>query len=139
MPHFNHTLYGIVQNATSHPGLRVGDGQLLSGYALLPPDEKKETVTVTVRVGTSFISLDQARRNIDAEIPDYDTSQGQDTLAAGPQTLERTAQITRTAWTERLDRFTLEGATEVQKEVFWTGVAHALQVNKNFVVFVLFN
>jgi putative alpha-1,2-mannosidase len=118
-----------VQNATSYPGSREGDGKLLSGYALLPLNENGK-VAVTVRVGTSFISVDQARRNIDAEIPDNDTSQVQGSLSSGPQTLERTAHIMRAVWTERLDMFALEGATEVQKEIFWTGVIHALQVSK---------
>ena len=30
-------------------------------------------------------------------------------------------------WVEKLDRFEIEGATEEQKKVFWTGVVHALQ------------
>lgn len=119
-------LYGVVQNATTRQGVLQGDGELLSGYALFPPDATGKVV-VTVRIGTSFISVDQARRNIDNEIPDQDTSQTPDNRTAGPQTLERTAQITRSAWAEKLDRFSLEGATEAQKEVFWTGIAHALQ------------
>jgi putative alpha-1,2-mannosidase len=118
-----------VQNVTSYPGSRGGDGVLLSGYTLLPLNGNGK-VTVTVRIGTSFISVDQARRNIDAEIPDSDASQGLDTHLSAPQTLERTAQLTRAAWAERLNMFVLEGATEVQKEVFWTGVVHALQVCK---------
>jgi putative alpha-1,2-mannosidase len=120
-------IYGVVQNGTIHPGMLDGSGELLSGYALFPADATGK-VTVTVRVGTSFISVDQARRNIDAEIPDHGTSQMQDARTARPQTLERTAQITRSAWAEKLDRFALEGATEVQKDIFWTGIAHALQV-----------
>jgi putative alpha-1,2-mannosidase len=107
-----------------------GSGELLSGFALFPADTTGK-VTVTVRVGTSFISVDQARRNINAEIPDHGTSQMQDVRTAIPQTLERTAQITRSAWAEKLDRFALEGATEVQKDIFWTGIAHALQVKQD--------
>ncbi|KAF8075749.1 glycoside hydrolase family 92 protein [Lyophyllum atratum] len=106
--------FGIVQNATMHPGSLAGEGKLLAGYALFPSRNGK--AVVNVRVGTSFISTDQARRNIDEEIPDG---------AAG--TLEHTALQTRTAWTDKLDRFAIEGATEVQKDIFWTGVAHALQ------------
>jgi putative alpha-1,2-mannosidase len=117
-----------VQNVTNSPGVLESGGQLLSGYAIFPPGATRK-VTVNVRVGTSFISMDQARRNIDNEIPDDDTSRH----IAGPQTLERTSQITRSAWAEKLDRFALEGATEVQKEVFWTGVAHALQVSNHVV------
>ena len=120
-------MYGVVQNATIRPGMLDGSGELLSGYALFPADTTGK-VTVTVRVGTSFISVDQARQNIDAEIPDHGTEQMRDARTARPQTLERTAQITRSAWAEKLDRFALEGATEEQKDIFWTGIAHALQV-----------
>ena len=121
----NLSLYGIVQNTSSHPGIYVGRGALLSGYVLFPL-EGERTTTVTVRIGTSFISIDQARNNIDAEIPDRGP-RAEDTRHS-PQTLERTARLTRSAWVEKLDRFALEGATEMQREVFWTGVAHALQV-----------
>ncbi|KAG5652187.1 hypothetical protein H0H81_005986 [Sphagnurus paluster] len=108
------TPFGVIQNSTAHPGSLSGAGPLLAGYAIFPSNRDK--ITVNVRVGTSFISVEQARKNIDAEIPD------------GPgSTLENTAAQVREAWTEKLDRFALEGASEVEKEVFWTGVAHALQ------------
>ncbi|KAF5371481.1 hypothetical protein D9615_009625 [Tricholomella constricta] len=94
--------FGVVQNATTYPGSLSGKGTLLAGYALFPSQKGRVVVN--------------ARRNIDEEIPDASN-------------LENTAHKTRTAWTEKLDRFALEGATEVQKEVFWTGVAHALQVS----------
>lgn len=119
--------YGIIQNSTAHPGMLSGTGPLLLGYTLLTPVNGK--TVVSIRVGTSFISIDQARRNIDAEAPDA-TSPG--SQSKGPQTLEETARLTRAAWTEKLDIFAIEGATEVQKDVFWTGVAHALQVSNVF-------
>ena len=123
-----------MQNTTTYPGIFTGSGKLLYGYAALSPPDTTGKVTVTVRVGTSFISIDQARRNIDAEIPDHDTSKTEDSHLSRSQTLERTAQITRSAWAEKLNRFSLEGATEVQKDIFWTGVAHALQVKPLFCV-----
>ncbi|KAG6832063.1 hypothetical protein H0H92_005485 [Tricholoma furcatifolium] len=103
------TSYGTVQNNTRHPSALSGEGPLLSGYAAFQPNS-----IVTVRVGTSFISTDQARANIDAEVPDGTT-------------LEDTVQKTKAAWSEKLDLFKLEGTTEEQQDVFWTGVAHALQ------------
>ncbi|KAG5643250.1 hypothetical protein DXG03_001300, partial [Asterophora parasitica] len=111
-----HTPYGTIQNSTTHPGASSGKGTLLAGYALFPSQRGK--VAVSVRIGTSFISIDQARRNIDEEIPNGPAS-----------TLKHTARQVRTAWTEKLDRFALQGASEAQKEVFWTGVAHALQAS----------
>lgn len=63
----------------------------------------------------SFISIEQARRNLDREIPDGET-------------LEATARKTRAAWAEKLDRIQLEGATEKQKTIFYTAFFHSLQV-----------
>ncbi|KAG6846159.1 hypothetical protein H0H93_015680, partial [Arthromyces matolae] len=74
--------------------------------------------SVDIRVGTSFISIDQARANIDAEIPDGTS-------------FEDTVASTKAAWEEKLNRFQVEGANAVQQEVFYTGVTHALQVRSN--------
>ncbi|KAF7333029.1 Glycoside hydrolase family 92 protein [Mycena venus] len=102
--------WGVVQNRSMAASATAGNGSLLSGYARFPAG----TRTVNVRVGVSFISIDQARRNLDNEIPDG-------------VPLEETARRTRTAWAEKLDRITLEGASEADKEVFYTAFFHSLQ------------
>ncbi|KAJ6579665.1 glycosyl hydrolase family 92-domain-containing protein [Mycena vulgaris] len=102
--------WGVVQNGSVHADMEAGEGSLLSAYARFTAG----TRAVAVRVGVSFISVEQARRNLDAEIPD------------GVQ-LEDTARKTRTAWAEKLDRITLEGATDADKEVFYTAFFHSLQ------------
>ncbi|KAJ7688299.1 family 92 glycosyl hydrolase, partial [Mycena rosella] len=102
--------WGVAQNGSVRAGADAGTGSLLSGYARFA----EGTRAVSVRVGVSFISVNQARRNLDAEIPD------------GVQ-LEETARRTRTAWAEKLDRVMLEGATEEDKEVFYTAFFHSLQ------------
>ncbi|KAJ7733323.1 glycoside hydrolase family 92 protein [Mycena metata] len=102
--------YGVVQNGSEPAGAITGNGALLSAYARFGA----ETTTVNVRIGVSFISVDQARRNLDAEIADG-------------VALEETARQTRAAWAEKLDRITLEGASEADKEVFYTAFFHTLQ------------
>ncbi|KAJ6544363.1 glycosyl hydrolase family 92-domain-containing protein [Mycena capillaripes] len=102
--------WGVVQNGSAVAGAAGGNGSLLSGYARFAAG----THMVNVRVGVSFISVDQARQNLDAGIPDGTP-------------LEETARQTRAAWAEKLDRITLEGASEVDKEVFYTAFFHALQ------------
>ena len=74
----------------------------------------KNVTQVDVRVGVSFISVDQARANLDKEIPDGTS-------------LEETAFNTRKAWAEKLDRIQIEGATDDKKTVFYTGFFHTLQ------------
>ncbi|KAJ6473124.1 glycosyl hydrolase family 92-domain-containing protein [Mycena sanguinolenta] len=104
------TEWGVVKNGSVATGAKAADGSLLSAYARFASG----TRTVNVRVGVSFISVDQARRNLDAEIPD-------------DMTLEETARRTRAAWAEKLDRIILEGASEADKEVFYTAFFHSLQ------------
>lgn len=102
--------WGVAQNGTLSEGSTKGGGVLLSGYARFSPSLRQ----VTARVGVSFISIEQARRNLDIEIPD-------------DQSLEETAKATRTAWAEKLDRIKIQGATKDQKQVFYTGFFHTLQ------------
>jgi len=70
--------------------------------------------SVGVRVGVSLISIDQARANLDREIPDGTT--GAEVGAA-----------TAAAWAEKLDRVTITGATDADLVTFYTSLFHALQ------------
>lgn len=67
---------------------------------------------VEVRVGTSFISIEQARENLRREIPSWDFDTVQKKL--------------RATWNDKLDRVSLEGATEDQRRIIYTGLYHAL-------------
>jgi predicted alpha-1,2-mannosidase len=67
---------------------------------------------VDVRVGTSFISVDQARQNLEREIPQWD--------------FEAVRAKLQAAWNEKLNRISLEGATEDQRRIVYTGLYHAL-------------
>lgn len=58
--------YGIIQNGTAFAGKVQMEGPLLSAFLFLPDGVD----AVDVRVGTSFISIEQARNNLDDEIPD---------------------------------------------------------------------
>ncbi|KAG6834852.1 hypothetical protein H0H93_006894, partial [Arthromyces matolae] len=103
------TSFGTIQNGTNTPKAIDGSGSLLSGYALFSSkSHERSAVQIEVRIGTSFISVEQARHNIDSEIPDGTT-------------LEETVQRTKKEWTDKLDMFFVEGADEVQTEVFYTG------------------
>ena len=73
------------------------------------------TTEIRVRLRASFISVEQACKNVDNEIPDETT-------------LEQTAEKTRAEWAEKLDRIEVEGATEEQNVIFYTAVFHTLQV-----------
>ncbi|KAF8887766.1 glycosyl hydrolase family 92-domain-containing protein [Infundibulicybe gibba] len=102
--------WGTSHNGTLRAEEKNATGPVLSGFAQFSP---KDTV-INVRVGVSFISIDQARKNLDDEIRDGTT-------------LEQTAETTRSAWAEKLDRIKIDGASEDNKHVFYTAFFHAMQ------------
>jgi predicted alpha-1,2-mannosidase len=67
---------------------------------------------IEVKVGTSFISLDQARANLNAEIPDWD-------FTAVKAELKR-------EWEQKLDEISISGCTRDQQIQFYTGMYHCL-------------
>jgi predicted alpha-1,2-mannosidase len=67
---------------------------------------------VEARIGTSFISIDQARQNLKAEIPAWN--------------FEAVQRSLRSTWNEKLGRIAVEGATDDQRRIVYTGLYHAL-------------
>jgi predicted alpha-1,2-mannosidase len=67
---------------------------------------------VEMRVGLSFVSVANARTNLASEIRDW----GWETVA---ERADRT-------WSELLNRFDVEGATQAQRTIFYTGLYHTL-------------
>ena len=65
---------------------------------------------VLLKVGVSFVGEDGARNNL-AEIPGWDF----DKVRAGA----------KAAWSELLSRFAVEGGTEDERRIFYTGVYHS--------------
>ncbi|MFR0994404.1 GH92 family glycosyl hydrolase [Parabacteroides distasonis] len=72
---------------------------------------------VVARYGVSYISVDQARKNLKKEIADFD--------------LERVADHAKLAWNEALSKIKIEGGTEDQRTVFYTSLyrAHERMIN----------
>jgi predicted alpha-1,2-mannosidase len=68
--------------------------------------------TIQVRVGTSFISIKQARENLQHEISGWDFHAVQQRL--------------RAQWNEKLSRIQISGATDKDKTLIYTAVYHAL-------------
>ena len=67
---------------------------------------------VEVRVGTSFLSVDQARDNLRREIPDWN--------------FEAVRAKLHSAWSEKLSRLEVEGATDRERTRLYTALYHAL-------------
>ena len=76
-------------------------------------DDLRAGETVEVRMGISYVSTENARRNLDAEQPagtSFDAIRG----------------AARTRWNDDLSRIRVEGGTEAQQTVFYTALYHAL-------------
>ncbi len=74
--------------------------------------------TVRVRVGVSFVSVQQARRNLAAEQPSF--------------AFDRVRARARTRWNSLLRRADVSGGTQEQTRTFYTALYHALLAPRTF-------
>ncbi|MEQ9288215.1 MAG: GH92 family glycosyl hydrolase [Cyclobacteriaceae bacterium] len=65
---------------------------------------------ILVKIGVSYVSIDNARQNLEAEIPGFD--------------FDKTHQNARDTWQETLSRIEVEGGTKDQKTIFYTSLYH---------------
>jgi predicted alpha-1,2-mannosidase len=68
---------------------------------------------VRIRIGTSFSSLEGARKNLAAELPTYN--------------FEAVAQQAKAAWHTALSQITVQTSVEKDKRIFYTAMYHAMQ------------
>lgn len=85
-------------------------GHARGAYATFTPSKGK--LVVEVRVGTSFISVDQARANLKKEIPEWD--------------FEKVRLALREKWNAKLDRIEVQGASGEARRTVYTAAYHAL-------------
>lgn len=71
---------------------------------------------IEVQMGVSFVSIANARENLNAEQPQF--------------AFEQVRQQARSQWAETLSRITIEGGTDVQKRMFYTALYHT-QIHPN--------
>lgn len=73
--------------------------------------------TLLVKIGTSFISTEQARENISQEIPGWN--------------FDQIVRKIRENWDDELRVIEVEGGTEDQKSIFYTALWNALRLPRN--------
>ncbi|MDE1176835.1 MAG: GH92 family glycosyl hydrolase [Edaphobacter sp.] len=100
---FRHAWKNAATYGMDNYGARVARG----GFAEFAPGEP-----VDVRIGTSFISVEQARENLRREIPVWDFNAVRNKLCS--------------TWNKKLDRVQLDGASEDQRKIVYTALYHAL-------------
>jgi predicted alpha-1,2-mannosidase len=97
------------QKASILPDCREKEGQHLGFYSEFP---SKAGDVVLVKAGISFASIEGARANLAAEIPDWN--------------FDRVHQDARNAWSSALDHLSVEGGTEEHKTIFYSALYRAM-------------
>ena len=68
--------------------------------------------SVYVKVGLSYVSVEGARKNLEAEIPGWD--------------FDRVRSDARNIWNQELKKIEISGGSEDQKQIFYTALYHSL-------------
>jgi len=68
--------------------------------------------TLEMRIGTSFISVQQARRNLAADVPDWQ--------------FDAVKAAARTAWGTELGKIAVRGGTEKERRIFYTALYRSM-------------
>ncbi len=100
-------VYGTLDNPVKASGpLPGGGGANVTGYVQFNTSASK---TVTLRIATSLISIEQARKNLELEIADSDS-------------LESIRTKAQKLWDERLNVLEVEGATQDQLTTLYSNL-----------------
>jgi predicted alpha-1,2-mannosidase len=91
-------------------------------FRLIPQDNNQQNMIVSfgnqrnliVRIGTSFTSIDAARNNLNAEIPDWN--------------FDRLCKDTEEIWNRTLGKIQVEGGTDDDLIKFYTALYHCYQL-----------
>jgi predicted alpha-1,2-mannosidase len=94
--------------ATLGPGITSAAGHKVGAYVSFPQGAEP----IVAKVGVSFVSIDNALANLQAEIPGWD--------------FDAVHAAARARWTDLLERVRAEGGTPGQRTVFYTGLYHML-------------
>ncbi|TKA74626.1 hypothetical protein B0A55_05971, partial [Friedmanniomyces simplex] len=112
--------YGVTRGSELSNGTASGSGEHLGAYVKF----NNNTTRVEVRTAVSFVSIEQARRNLDIEVPDG-------------VTFEQTMEDLKQAWLDKLGRVIIEGVNQTDPEhdpriIWYTGLFHVLQYPSDF-------
>lgn len=110
---FNRT--GIWVNNELNENVLEMKADHLGAYVFL---ETKEDETVQLKIATSFISIEQARQNLESEIPDWD--------------FQKVVQQNKDEWEKYFNRVNVDGGTDDQKTCFYTALYRTLQYPRIF-------
>jgi predicted alpha-1,2-mannosidase len=101
------TAYGTWQGTELAPGSAAQEGVGTGGWVTFDTTDERE---VTATIGISFVDLEGARRNLEAEAADFDDVRAD----------------ARTAWNDALASIRVEGGTPLEHTSFYTALYRSL-------------
>jgi putative alpha-1,2-mannosidase len=112
--------YGITHGGKLKPNATKGTDEHLGAWVKFDSARNR----VEVRTGVSFVSIEQARRNLDVEAPPS-------------VSFDDAVETLKEAWLEKLDRVHIEGVNKTaaeydQRTIFYSALFHGLQYPSDF-------
>jgi predicted alpha-1,2-mannosidase len=104
--------WGTWRDGRLHPGEKAEGQEPRSRTGAWLSFATKQGQRVGLKVGISFVSIEQARRNLSNEIPGFD--------------FDRVHADAVSAWNKALDAVELKGATPQQEQMFLTALYHSM-------------
>ncbi len=101
--------YGISVDGKLTKGMTLAKGKNVKAYFRFAT---KKNEVVLLKVGISSVSIDGARKNLNAELPGWD--------------FDRVRNAAKEAWNNELSKIEIEGGTPEQQKIFYTALYHAL-------------
>lgn len=101
--------FGVFNHNDIKQGVKTTSGEGAGVYLVF---DTQENETVTVKIGLSLTSIDNARNNLESE--------------AKKLGFDKAKKQNLKVWNEQLGRITVEGKNEKDKIKFYTGLYHAL-------------
>jgi predicted alpha-1,2-mannosidase len=99
----------LIANATIHKEVKEYKGEHLGFFTNFKTHEKE---VVQVKSGISFVSVEGAKLNLETDIPHWN--------------FEKVKDNNKSLWDKALSTITVEGATEKDKEIFYTALYHTM-------------
>ncbi len=105
--------YGTVLNGQLQAGQTTLTDQNAGAYVTFDAEENE---MIEVRVSSSFISLEQARENLEHE----------QNISSSPISFDEMKEETKAVWEDKLNNIEIEGASDDDMTIFYTAMYHAL-------------
>lgn len=102
----------VVTEYTASTTKASGDTLVGAGYIVLKFKKNKSPQKLKIKVGISTVSIEGARKNLDAEIPHWD--------------FERTKAEAKSAWNKELSKIEVNSTEKDQLSIFYTALYHAM-------------